>query len=217
MGYTFTRDKEPGGEVKSQTYPETLFRIGMLADWFELRIGYTFAEEKTKNAPAGNGRVRGNDDLYLGVKLWLTEQQGILPEMTILPQMLVPTGSNAFTNDQVLAGVNWLYSWDLTENLSLAGSSQINRTRDDVGHYYSEFAQSVALGLGITDEVGVYMEYYGFFPTSAVAANVGAEHYMNGGVAYLYNDNVQFDVRVGTGLNRRANDFFTGAGVSLRF
>jgi hypothetical protein len=43
------------------------------------------------------------------------------------------------------------------------------------------------------------------------------EHYLNGGLTYLINNDVQFDVRVGWGLNEAAEDFFAGAGLSVRF
>ena len=47
----------------------------------------------------------GADDLTLGFKIALTEQQGCLPETAIILQMSVPTGGDAFTSDEVLPGV----------------------------------------------------------------------------------------------------------------
>jgi hypothetical protein len=38
MGYTFTHDDTAGVQLNGHSYPETLFRIGMLDEWFELRI-----------------------------------------------------------------------------------------------------------------------------------------------------------------------------------
>ena len=49
-------------------------------------------------------------------------------------------------------------------------------------------------------------------------ANIAhTEHYFNGGFTYLINNDVQFDVRAGTGLNNAADDFFVGTGLSIRF
>ena len=217
MGYTFTHDDTAGVQLNGHSYPETLFRIGMLADWFELRIAYNFLNEQVDDPVNGRMRFRGSDDLYLGAKLWLTEQSGILPEMAILPQMFVPTGSSSFTNDEVLPGVNWLYSWELNDVVSLAGSTQFNRARDDTGHFYVETAQSVALGIGVSDRLGAYAEYFAIFPSGAVEAGVGPEHFFNGGFAYLLSNDVQFDIRAGMGLNRNAADFFSGAGLSVRY
>jgi len=217
FGYTFTHDDSAGVQVNGHSYPETLFRIGMFAEWFELRIAYNFLNEQVDDPVNGRMRFRGSDDLYLGAKFALTEQSGSLPEMVILPQMFVPTGNDAFTNDEVLPGVNWLYSWELNDVVNLAGSTQVNRVIDATGHSYVEIAQSVALGIGLTDQLGAYAEYYAFFPSGAVEAGVGPEHYINGGLAYLISNDIQFDVRVGMGLNSNADDFFTGTGLSVRY
>lgn len=43
------------------------------------------------------------------------------------------------------------------------------------------------------------------------------EHYFNGGFTYLVNNDMQWDIRGGTGLNDTADDYFVGTGVSIRF
>jgi hypothetical protein len=50
-----------------------------------------------------------------------------------------------------------------------------------------------------------------------VVPEIGVEHYADGGFTFLVNDNLQFDIRAGVGLNRRADNFFTGAGLAVRF
>jgi hypothetical protein len=129
----------------------------------------------------------------------------------------VPTGANAFSADETLPGLSLLYAWELNDWLSLAGSTQGNRAMDGLGEDYVEYAQSVSLAYGLTDNVGAYTEWFAFFPQNARESGVGAEHYFNGGFTYLVNPNLQFDVRAGVGLNERAQDFFTGSGVAIRF
>ena len=41
--------------------------------------------------------------------------------------------------------------------------------------------------------------------------------FMDGGMIYHPTPNTQLDLRVGFGLNGRPEDFFTGAGFSVRF
>jgi hypothetical protein len=62
----------------------------------ELRIAYNYsnASGTISGLPTD---VSGSEDLYLGTKLGLTQQQGVLPEMAIILQMTVPTGSRAVT------------------------------------------------------------------------------------------------------------------------
>jgi hypothetical protein len=211
LGWTYTYDNDGAANTKSHSYPETLLRYGMLAEWFELRLAWNYADEQ-----AAGIHSRGSEHLYLGAKLGLTPQEGILPEMAIIPQMFVPIGSRALTADETLAGVNWLYGWDVTESISTAGSTQFNRAVDDItSNGYTEWAQSWTIGYSLTDRLGAYTEWYAFFPHGADTAR--PEHYFNGGFSFLISNDVSWDVRAGVGLNDAADDYFVGTGMAVRF
>ena len=214
MGYTYTYDTQDGSQVVSHSYPEPLFRIGLLAEWLELRVAWNYLNERTTSRSESTN-LSGSEDLYLGFKIALTEQCGILPEMAIMPQMTVPTAGSAFTENETLPGINWLYSWELSENVALGGSTQGNQAIDDSGADFLELAQSLTVGVGLTEQLGSYFEWYAFFPHSAEVAL--PEHYLNGGFTWLAHDNLQYDVRVGAGLNDNADDYFLGTGMSLRY
>ena len=211
IGYTFFSDNDGANDTEAHTYPEPLLRIGVLRDWLELRLGWTNISETVNDV-----RNSGSGDLYLGVKLGLTPQAGILPEMALIPQMFVPVGADAFTAGEVLGGLNWIYSWELTDCVVTAGSTQLNRAIDDVtAQAYTEWAQSWTFGFTLLDRLGAYTEWFGFFPHSA--ESVRNENYFNGGFTYLISDNIQWDIRAGLGLNDAADDFFAGTGLSMRF
>lgn len=210
LGYTFTTDNEGLGRTDSHSYPEILLRRGIFRDWFELRIGYNAASEDLLGTS-----LSGSEDLYLGAKIGITPQYGWLPEMALIPQMNVPTGSSVFTDDKVLPGLNWLYGWDLTDSLSFAGSTQFNRSIDQVSSgEYTQWAQSLTVGFSIAETVGAYTEWFAFFPEGADADPV--EHYLNGGFSKQFGINVQWDIRAGLGLNDDSDDFFVGTGLSWR-
>ena len=162
MGYTFTHDND---SIATETHstPEALFRIGTPINWLELRLAANRLQENT-----GSVSLSGAEDLYLGMKLGLTAQDGILPEMALVPQMTVPTGGSAFTNNQVLPGVNWLYGWDVTDCLTTAGSTQFNRAVDSgTGTGYTEWAQSWTVGYSLHDRAGMYTEWHALMPDNA--------------------------------------------------
>lgn len=205
-GYTFEYDSDGATISRTHSWGEPLLRVGMLTNWLEFRTAWF---------PITVDGNTGSEDLYLGMKIGMTPQKGWLPESAILPQMTVPTGSNALTSDLVLPGVNCLYSWDLTEKISLAGSTQFNRVVDDSSDQHSQWAQSIALGRSLGEKWGIYSEWYGLFPHNANTART--EHYYNGGFTWLLSDDVQWDIRAGLGLNDAAADFFTGTGISIRF
>ncbi len=214
MGYTLFGNDDGGTRTRSHSYPELLARIGVLADWLELRVAWNHAsEQETFNAVTGS--VSGGEDLYLGMKLGLTSQFGIWPEMALMPQMTVPTGHPAFTAEKVLPGLNWLYGWDLLEWLSFAGSTQGNLAVDEVGDDYFEFAQSFTFGYSLSERVGAYTEWFMLTPAGATAATT--QHYLDGGFTYSVTNNLQLDIRAGVGISDASDDFFVGSGLVVRF
>lgn len=211
IGYTYTFDNDGTDQVISHTYPESLMRHGLFANWFELRLAANVLSEQVNGAS-----TLGREDQYVGFKIGLTPQHGWLPEMALIPQMTIPTGSDNRTADKVLPGVNWIYAWDLGNNFSLGASTQVNRGLDDLNDDFAEWAQSIAVGASLTDIVGVYAEWYAILPpNSAVGAD--DEHYINGGFTVLLSNDVMWDVRAGVGLNDFSDDYFVGTGLSIRF
>lgn len=210
-GLTFTRDGAGGGEhAQSITAPEALLRLG-LADGFELRLGapsYAYADDGTDDAD-------GFTDSSIGFKLELAGQEGARPSMAVLASLSLPTGADEFTSDEVDPAVVFAWAYDLGESgWSVAGNAGASSLEDGAGDRFEEFSASLAVGAPITNELSAYAEYYGFYRNGAGA---GPEHYVNGGLTYLLNNNTQLDARVGFSLNGRADDLFAGAGVSFRF
>ena len=212
-GYTFSRDRSGGIRTTTHSYPEALLRIGALADWLEFRIGQNFGETRS-----GLFSASGAEDLYLGVKLGLTEQKQVLPEMALILQTTVPTGHSEFTGGKMQPGFNWLYGWDVVpDRLTFGGSTQANRVYDEINHGYIELAQSLTIGYGLTDRLSAYTEWFAFFPAGAVALGVTAQHYLDGGFTYQFTPNFQVDIRAGIGVSRRADDYFIGSGFGVRY
>lgn len=218
VGYTFSRDRSQGATTVGHSYPEALLRVGALAEWLEFRVGQNFGTTRGGGAPDGVFSFAGAEDLYLGVKLGLTERKGLLPETALILQTTVPTGQRDFTANQVNPGVNFLFSSTVIEDrLTIGGSLQANRATDELRHGYIEFAQSATVGYGLTKKLGAYTEWFAFYPSGATAPGVGPQHYFNGGFTYRLTPNIQFDIRAGIGLNRRAEDFFAGTGFAFRY
>lgn len=214
MGYTYIRDNNNATVSSAHSFPETLFRIGMFAEWFEARIAWNYGIHLNHTGIISN-IFDGGDDLYVGAKLALTEQDGWLPEMAIIPQMNLPTGPADVTDGEVEPGVNWLYGWDVNDFLAIGGSTQVNRSRDDADIFYAEFAQSMTANWTLTEKLGGYTEWFAFFPAGSVVAL--PEHYFDGGFTYRVHNNLQLDIRAGVGLNDSADDFFVGSGSVVRF
>jgi hypothetical protein len=153
--------------------------------------------------------------LYLGIKIFLTEQDGIWPEMSILPQMNVPAGHPDVSSGEVEPGVNWLYGWDVNDWLAMGASTQVNRTQDENGDFFAEFAQSWTFNYTLTEKLIGYTEAFALLPAGADERL--PQYYMDGGFVYRVHMNLQFDIRAGVGLNDAADNMFAGIGSVVRF
>ena len=76
-------------------------------------------------------------------------------------------------------------------------------------------AQSWTIAYTLTDRLGGYTEWFALIPSGANIAHT--QQYFNGGFTYLINNDVQFDIRGGVGLNDAADDYFVGIGLSVRY
>lgn len=216
-GYTYTYDDEHHVRVSNHSFPESLLRIGMLTDWTELRLEWNYEGQRT-NTGGVIDRDWGSDDLVVGMKAALTPQDVWLPETAIILEMSVPSGAESFTAGEVLPGFNFCYGWDLTEDKSwdLGCSTALGGDTDDItGDNHAQFSQSASLGHKWTERIHSYVEWYLFAPINADTDK--PQYYFNRGCTFLFTDNLQWDIRAGLGLNRYADDFFAGTGLSIRY
>lgn len=215
FGYTYTYNNSVGVSSRTQSAGEPLLRYGMFRNWFEFRLGVFPIAERTRQ-PGISRSIYGLEDLYLGTKIALTPQVCAYPEMAIIFQTTVPTGRDAFSNNEMLHGINWLYSWEITKDLTIGGSSQWNRALDGQSKKsYTEFAQSLTCVIPLSEKIGSYFEWYGLFPHSANSERV--KHFLNSGCVYLVNHDLQLDIRAGKGLTTASDDYFIGVGATVRY
>lgn len=222
MGYTFTHDREGATRVRDHAAPEFLLRVGLPAD-FELRLGwagYSFTHVLSEERTRASRRVlredatQGAQDVTLGFKYVFFDQEGLRPNLGVIGEISVPSGSAGSTAGDVDPIVKVLWAYDLTDRLALAGNVNFGVPTAEDADRFLQTAASISLAISLTERWGAYVEYFGFYPN---VKDGECAHVMNGGLTYLVNDDVQLDWRVGGGMNDEADDFFTGVGLSWRF
>jgi hypothetical protein len=225
-GYTYAYDDEAGTRTRSHTAPEALFRYG-ISDNVEVRLVWNYLW--TDSTTAGvTEREDGAEDLVMGFKFALTSQSGWVPESALILDMSSPTGGAGISNEHTEFGSNYLFGWDLPEDKSFAGSfgystgTQLTflpppSPPNVVGSTdrHGIFHASVTHGIPLSESWNAYFEYFGLYFHGLDGGR--PENYFDTGVTHLFNNNVQFDARIGIGLNRSADDFFAGTGMSFRF
>jgi hypothetical protein len=197
-------------------YPEALLRIGMFADWFELRIGQNFANQR-QTVDGVPTNMSGAQDLYLGMKLALTEQKGILPQVVIIPQMTVPTGSEELTAGRILPGLNVDCGWEVIRHFFRIELLIANNFVQDISTQNTGFQLATGLTavFELTRSLEMFIEWDAFYPMGRISSD-GPRDYAVGGFVYFLTPNLALDARAGVGLNSRSNDFLAGVGFAVR-
>jgi Putative MetA-pathway of phenol degradation len=229
-GYTYYGPRSTEYQ-QLQTYPEALLRIGLFADWFEFRIGQSLASERVRvpDPPAAGPTpptpttitqsTTGFEDLYLGVKLALTEQEKWLPESALILSLTVPSGSQAFTNNAVLPGINYDFSWEvIKDRLSIEGVVEAAGVTDELNHHYTSIATGLTAVTDLTHNLQNFTEWFGIYPYGALDPGLaGPQHYLVTGFVYFIGKDMEIDIRAGVGLTDHSSDYLAGAGFSVRY
>ena len=213
MGYSFFKD----GDETAHAAPELQLRYG-LTEKVELRLRYNEVWQ------FGEDNRSGSEDLRIGTKLRLNDQNGWIPEAVALLTLSVPTGSSDWTVGSTEFAASYVYGWDIAEGVEIYGSTGLST--NGVGDFdflpeaanddFIVYSQSISVGAMLTERVTGYAEFFGLFTDNfeddeenLVFYNMGADYYLT--------DNFLVDARAGVGLTDDASDFFCGLGGAFRF
>lgn len=226
-GYSYTYDRGPHHQrFQSQDFPELSLRIGVLNN-LEARVGWIgqyitrsryLAKTRAGRTTTFLDKAQGGSDMKVGVKWAMTRQEGLMPNLSLIPSLYLPTGADGFSTGDVDPEVRIAYSWAANPKWTIYGVVQLSSISysDDEGESrrYFQTGASLASGYQITDKWCGILEYYFLAPFTPGS---DAAHTLNVCSTYLITHNIQFDIRVGFGLNEEAPDFSTSAGISFRF
>ena len=176
--------------------PTTLFRYGV-SDAFELRFLSQFETQKS-----GSTKSEGISDLEIGTKIQLLQDENKNTEIAFLSHLILPTGSSELSSDKYGTINKLSISHSLSEKVGLGYNIGYNYFGIDKG----DLTYSIAIGIGVNDKVGVYIEPYGDI--------VNFEDFIlnfDAGFTYLPHENLQFDFSFGTGINQNMNYISLGA------
>jgi len=180
--------------------PTTLFRYGIV-EGIELRI-----LSQLESVEDNSNTTFGISDLEIGTKIQIFKKEGTNTEIAFLSHLILPTGSEGLSIDKAGTINKLSISHEFSDNLSLG----YNVGYDYFGEGQGNFTYSIALGIGINDKFGIYIEPYGQLVDFDVY-----EASFDAGIAYLVQDNFQLDFSFGTGINHTMNYISVGASVNI--
>ena len=218
-GYSYFYKDEDDEIESAHTTPEAMLRLG-LSDDIEFRLRWTYAWQFVDVAD----NLDSAQDLIWSVKLGMTDQCGWVPESALEIRSSVPTGGSAWTLGRVEAGFDYIYSWELREGWELSGSTGYLPSglgdfsllpANPESDHFEVWSQSVALGIELSECSVLYNEWFGLF-SHAREDNISIS-FFNVGLDYYVTNNFVIDIRVGVGLTKDSDDFFSGVGGGYRF
>jgi hypothetical protein len=198
------------GNVKSETigYNTTLLRFGLLRN-LEIRVGWNFEEGRTTvNRERLQDITSGFSPLLLGMKVEITEEKGLRPEIALLGHLMLPFLASTEYRPET-TGVDFRFSFGHTvsERSSIGYNLGAQWGGDSPE---ANFVYTLAYGYSISEKMGLYAEVYGDFPE-----NNSANHFWDAGVTYSIFKNVQLDATIGKSFTK-GQDILVSAGVSVR-
>jgi hypothetical protein len=215
-GYTYQKGHIDGLD-RNHSFPEALLRIGMFAEWFELRLGQS-ADSRRVVVNGVKENVSGFEDFYLGMKLALTEQKAYLPESALVVAMTVPTGSSSLTSGEVMPTIRYDFTYDIVKDkVSMEGIISGSRVLDATGQNYLQMSTGLTGIYSFTPKLDSYVEWFAFAPLGSRDPEVGPQHYADVGFLYYITKDFEIDVRAGSGLNHHAQGLFAGTGFAVRY
>lgn len=188
------------------SFPQSILRIGLLPR-AELRAEWVGVD-------SGPG-LRSSEDLEVGFKFAVTKNRGWIPETALVAEVLAPTGYGPKSIGTPAPEIDYIYSWSLTDALSFGGGTGAIFGQPAAANVTQFYQSLVVTQTWAAGHVVTAYECYSLFGSDA---NQGAVlPSLDGALLLRPTKNLQFDWRVGLGLNQQATAFFTGAGVSARY
>lgn len=194
---------------ESYAFNSTLLRYGLLQN-FELRLGLEYLGDRfeMKNQDT-TSKISGFSPLYTGFKVNIAKEDGWKPEIAILGGLTLPfTAKKDYKPTHVSADMRLSFSHTLSERFSLGYNLGAEWDGESAGPLYF---YSLALGIGLTNNLSMFAESYGLLNPDGEPENM-----VDAGFTYLVLLNLQFDLSGGIGLNENAIDNFISVGLTLR-
>lgn len=199
-GFTYQKND---GNSSTFNLPSTLWKYGV-SDKLELRLITEFVHEKIQDE-----NTNGFTPLFVGFKLKLFDETGIIPKTAIIAHIGLPKmASSDYKTDYVMPEFRFTMQHSLAEKLNCGYN---------FGMEWDGFSTKPILvytlttGYSLSQKLGFYIETFGF-----LSKNTKSNQNLDGGITYLVNNNIMIDVSSGIGITEQAPINYWSFGISFR-
>jgi len=147
-----------------------------------------------------------------GILYQLTEESGRRPETSLLLTLSIPNSNDGMVVDETQYNLIVPFSSTLSDQFSLGWHLRTSYCIIG-GETQIDLAYAVALGCGLAEKIGAFIEIYGGGPTDKLSE---VSLSLDGGITYQILDNVQIDINGGFSLSNNSDGTFLDFGVAFR-
>jgi len=192
------------GFIDQYSFGQVLLRTG-LSDRVELQgqlNSYVFLD-------VAGVELDGFQDIGIGLKTDLLNASDRKPlDLSVLTSLSFPTGSDDFSNDEVIPSIVLLGNLAISDQWSLDSNLGYTFQFDDLDGQWL-FTLTPATAIPGPDNLGLYFGYAGFY------TSVDSRHFIEAGLTLLTAPGFQLDLN--SGLELEDGDAFIGIGAAKRF
>lgn len=199
-------ENSPALEYGSAFIVGSVFRMG-ITEHFELNMGIAFQDGSQSIADSTYDR-NGMNGFAFGMRYNIYVGKGWIPSVGFQVNLGMPWLSSDFNSNDVrprmtlITAQRMAEKWGLTTNWGLFWNGNNSQP---LGYYVINVSYDVA------DKWSVFIEPFGFIK------NNYWEPHIDGGAAFLVNNDLQLDIAGGVGIGPdEFSDWFINAGVSWR-
>ena len=216
MGWGYVNADRDGSKRKTHQLPGTLIRIGAVHG-LEVRLGFGGWRHREVADSTGAETNSGVGPLSVGAKYQFNQGRGMSPTVALMGTLILPTAAEGLGPERVDPAFRLAASHEASSIVGIAYNLGLRwlsveavtgETSTQVEGIYS-----LAFGFTLTERLSAFAEAFGALALSDDAVSVAS---LDGGFTFLARRNLQFDARVGVGLNKEADAWFVGAGFAWR-
>lgn len=152
--------------------------------------------------------LNGISNFQLGFRVHLNDQKKWIPATGFQFQLRIPNISKDYRVQHLAPAATFVATWSLPHETLLSANWVMEYDGNNpvvTGKYIINYS------FPLSGKWSGFIENYGQLRGTVFQTR------FDGGIAFLMNSNIQFDLSAGVGQNQKTRDFFVGSGISYRF
>lgn len=205
MGFNYEKTSPA---LNTFIYPTLLTKYG-LSQKLELRLITTLLSEREHRIP-GPVTNAGLEPVEIGCKAALLEEKGFRPKTSLIAHIAIPAlSSEKFKPDKFAP--NFVFTMQHTISSTMAIGYNLGAAWDGFSNSPA-WIYRLSPGFNLGTRFYAYIEAFGF-----IQKNETANHNIDGGVAYYFNNDIKLDLSAGKRLSATSINYYIALGASFRF